>query len=261
MAAWRDGMVPFAAALLGWQVLVWIIAVPPFILPGPNLVAVALWENRFVLAENAAVTAVEVIAGLALGAAIGAATALNLMMSATARRYLLPVLVFNQAVPIFALAPVLTLWFGYGIASKVIVTVLIVYFPVTWTFYDGLRRTDPGLVDLARTMGASANRILWRLRVPAALPAFGSGLKLAAIYAPVGAIFGEWVGASKGLGYLMLLSNGRAKTDLMFAAILILALFAVCLHAGVSAFARRLDAYATGTQVRPAGRRDAQGSG
>ncbi len=243
---WGAGLLPLAAALGAWHGLVWATGVPPFILPGPLAVAEAVWTGRAILAQNALVTATEVLAGLALGTALGAATALHLMASPTARRFLAPVLVFNQAVPVFALAPVLTLWLGYGIASKIVVTVLIVYFPVTWTFYDGLRGTDPRLLDLAATMQARPARVLLLLRLPAALPAFGSGLKLAAIYAPVGAIFGEWVGASQGLGYQMLRANGRGKIDEMFAAILVLAAFTVALHWAVARLARRMEGWARG---------------
>lgn len=244
------GLVALLAVGL-WQGLVWATGVPAFILPGPDRVAEAFWVNRAVLAENALVTFGEVIAGLALGALIGVETALLMMMSRRARAFLTPVLVFNQAVPVFALAPVLTLWLGYGLWSKIVVTVLIVYFPLTWAFYDGLRQTDPNLIDLARVMGASKNRILLRLRIPAALPSLASGLRLATIYAPVGAIFGEWVGASKGLGYLMFLANGRAKVDLMFAALMVLALFTVALHALVSRFGRRLERRAKGIDQPP----------
>jgi putative hydroxymethylpyrimidine transport system permease protein len=155
-------------------------------------------------------------------------------------------LVFTQAVPVFALAPILTLWFGYGIGSKVIMAVLIIYFPVTSAFHDGLSRTPPALLDLAKTMGATPRQSLWRLRIPHALPSLGTGLRLAAVYAPIGAVIGEWVGASKGLGYLMLLANGRAKIDLMFAALITLAIMTVALHWAIGKLAARLDAYAHG---------------
>jgi len=108
--------------------------------------------------------------------------------------------------------------------------VLIIYFPITSAFFDGLMRTPSGYLDLATTMGASRWAVLWKIRVPAALPALGSGLRLAAVYAPIGAVIGEWVGASQGLGYLMLLANGRAKTDLMFAALLTLGVLSVALY-------------------------------
>ncbi len=235
-----DGLLTLAVALAGWQLLVWLTGVQHFILPGPIRVAEALFQHRALIAEEALVTIAEVLIGLLLGSLLGAATALHLMVSALARRFLLPVLVFSQAVPVFALAPLLTLWFGYGIWSKILMAVLIIYFPVASTFYDGLRRTDPGLLDLARTMGARADRVLFCLRVPAALPAYASGLRLAAVYAPIGAVIGEWVGASQGLGHLMLLASGRAKIDLLFAALVVLALFTVLLHSLIGRLADRL---------------------
>ena len=228
--------------------MVWATGVPHFILPSPIRVAEALWSNLELIIEHAGITIAEVIIGLVIGSLLGAVTAIQLMMSPLARRFLLPVLVFSQAVPVFALAPILTLWLGYGLASKIAMAVLIIYFPVASNFFDGLRRTDSGLLDLAQVMGANPSRVLWRLRVPAALPSLGSGLRLAAVYAPIGAVIGEWVGASKGLGYLMLLANGRAKIDLMFASLLVLALFTVFLHFGVARFANYLTVRSGGSE-------------
>lgn len=229
------------ALMLGlWQALVSLAHLPPFILPGPGRVAVALWQNRALIAANAGVTILEVIIGLVLGTLVGAATAIGLAASAGARSLFRPVLVFSQAVPVFALAPILTLWLGYGIGSKVVMAVLIIFFPVASSFLDGLLATPAGYLDLARCMGARPGATLWRIRVPAALPSLASGLRLAAVYAPIGAVIGEWVGASRGLGYLMLLANGRAKIDLMFAALLVLAAFTIILHAVIDRAASRL---------------------
>ena len=222
-----------AMALALWQALVTLTGLPPFILPGPLRVAGALWQDRALIAFHAGITLAEVLAGLALGAILGAATAIGLAASPLAARLVRPMLVFSQAVPVFALAPILTLWLGYGVASKIAMALLIIYFPVTSAFFDALMRT-PGLwVDMARVMGAGPARIMRHLRIPAALPGLGTGLRLAAVYAPLGAVIGEWVGASKGLGYLMLLANGRSKTDLMFAALIVLAVLTVLLHAAV----------------------------
>lgn len=223
-----------------WQAIVTGFELPKFILPGPLLVAETMWKSRVIIFENALVTISEVLIGLVLGAILGAATAINLASSSFARIYIRPILVFSQAVPVFALAPILTLWLGYGIGSKIFMTVLIIYFPVASAFYDGLSRTPRAYLDLAKIMGANKRRIMWHIRVPAALPSLGSGLRLAAVYAPIGAVIGEWVGASKGLGYLMLLANGRAKIDLMFAALFVLAIFAVLLHAAVDYAARKM---------------------
>ncbi len=227
-------------AIVVWQAIVSGFSLPKFILPGPLLVAETMWKSRVIIFENALVTISEVLIGLVLGALLGAATAINLATSAFARIYIRPILVFSQAVPVFALAPILTLWLGYGIWSKIFMTVLIIYFPVASAFYDGLTRTPKAYLDLAKVMGANDKRLMWHVRIPAALPSLGSGLRLAAVYAPIGAVIGEWVGASKGLGYLMLLANGRAKIDLMFAALFVLAAFTVLLHAVVDASAKRM---------------------
>ncbi len=243
LARSRDALIAAGVALALWQAVVWATGVPAFILPGPWRVATTLADNIGLIADHALITIAEVLIGLVAGAILGAATALHLMVSPAARRIALPIMVFSQAVPVFALAPILTLWLGYGMASKIAMALLIIYFPVVSTFYDGLRRTDPGLIDLARTMGATPARTLLFLRLPAGLPAFGSGLRLAAVYAPIGAVIGEWVGASKGLGYLMLLANGRAKTDLMFASLFVLAAFAVALYAVVSLLTRRMTSW------------------
>jgi len=228
-----------------WQALVTLADLPAFILPGPFRVAGALIENAALIAENALVTLAEVLIGLALGAALGAATALWLAVSPMARRIVRPALVLTQALPVFALAPILTLWLGYGLWSKILMAVLIIYFPVTSAFFDGLMSTPRGWLDLAQVMQAGPGRALWRIRVPAALPSLASGLRLAAVYAPIGAVIGEWVGASKGLGYLMLLANGRAKTDLMFAALAVLAILTLMLHKAVGAACDRLAARVT----------------
>ena len=182
------------------------------------------------------------VIGLVLGAILGTLTALGLVASPLARQIVRPTLVLTQALPVFALAPILTLWLGYGMGSKIVIAVLIIYFPVTSAFFDGLTATPPGWLDLARTMQARPTATLWRIRVPAALPALASGLRLAAVYAPIGAVIGEWVGASRGLGYLMLLANGRAKTDLMFAALVVLALMTLALYRVVGAACDRLAA-------------------
>jgi putative hydroxymethylpyrimidine transport system permease protein len=223
-----------AFALLLWQGIVWITGVPSFILPSPLRVAQAAIANRALIAENAFVTATEVILGLIIGTVLGAVTAIQLASSARLHRLVMPLLIFTQAVPVFALAPLLTLWFGYGIASKVVMAVLIIYFPVTSAFYDGLTRVPADILSMAKTMGGTKWQIMRRIKIPHALPSLGTGLKLAAVYAPIGAVIGEWVGASKGLGYLMLLANGRAKTDLMFASLIALAIMTLLLHLAVT---------------------------
>ncbi|MDR7124963.1 ABC transporter permease [Pseudotabrizicola sp. 4114] len=231
-----------AAPLLAlglWQALVVLTALPPFILPGPGRVASSLWANAPLLWEHAQFTAVNLLSGLAAGVALGVVTALNLALSPGARLLLRPMLIFAQAVPVFALAPVLTLWLGYGAASKVVIVMLVVYFPVTSAFFDGLMRLPAPLADLAQMMRATPLRRLVLLQVPQALPALGSGLRLAVVYAPFAVVIGEWVGSSRGLGYLMLMANGRGQTDLMFAALLVLAAQSLILFALLETVAGR----------------------
>jgi putative hydroxymethylpyrimidine transport system permease protein len=223
------GFIAAAGLVLLWQAFVWATEVPPFLLPAPSRVAAALADRWDIIAGHAAITATEILLGLLLGALLGCCTALVLAAWPGGRRWLLPLLLISQAIPVFAIAPLLTLWLGFGIGSKVAMATLIIFFPVATAFYDGLRRTEPGMLDLAATMGASRFALLWRVRVPAALPSLASGLRVAAAVAPIGAVVGEWVGASAGLGYLMLHANGRSQTDVMFAALFVLMLMALAL--------------------------------
>jgi len=225
--------------LLLWRGIVWLTGVPPYILPAPERVAVAWVGHAGLLLRSAGHTALEILLGLVLGSTLGAGSALLMSCFRSARRWLMPVLVVSQAVPVFALAPLLVLWFGYGIGSKVAMATLIIYFPVTASFFDGLRRTEPGWLDLAQTMGASAWATLRHVRIPAALPSLASGLRIAVAVAPIGAVVGEWVGSSAGLGYLMLHSNARMQVDLLFAALATLAALAVALYTAVDLGLRR----------------------
>lgn len=232
-----------AAVITVWHAIVSLTGLPGYILPAPMRVLDTLWGSRALIAEHAVVTLIEVVVGLVIGAGLGVITAIQLAMSASARLFLRPILVFSQALPVFALAPILTLWLGYGLGSKIAMAVLIIFFPVTSAFFDGLMKTPRGYLDLAQTMGANTWHIMLKIRIPAALPSLASGLKLAAVYAPIGATIGEWVGSSQGLGYLMLLANGRVKTDLMFAAMLTLGVMSVTLYALISMALDRLIDY------------------
>ena len=210
-----------------WQGLIWLADMPSFLLPAPAAVAEALWLNRIEIARNAGFTLTEVVLGFTLGSVIGAALAVAMGFSARLTGILRPILTFSQTIPVFALAPILTLWLGFGMAPKIAMTVLIVFFPVAAAFLDGLGRTPQAALDLAQVMGASRGRIMRHLRIPAALPHLATGLRLAAVYAPIGAVIGEWVGGARGLGALMIHANGRMKTDLVFAALLVLSVMTV----------------------------------
>lgn len=240
-----------AGLLLLWQAAVWATGVPRYLLPPPLQVAETLWASASLLAGHAWITLAEILLGLLGGVLIGAASALSMALLPPLQPWLLPLLVLGQTIPVFALAPLLVLWLGYGLASKVAMAILIIYFPVTAALFDGLRRTEAGWLDLARTMGATHMRLLFRLRLPAALPAFGSGLRIATAVAPIGAIVGEWVGSSAGLGYLMLHANARMQIDLMFAALVVLMAMALALYLLVDRLLARLMPWAPQTLAAP----------
>ena len=233
-------VVTLAGLLLAWQALVSLTGIESFLLPGPADVYAALLQRGSIILPHAGVTLTEILVGLLLGVSLGISTALVMALSGEVRRWLMPVLVVSQAIPVFALAPILVLWLGYGLASKVAMAALIIFFPVTAAFHDGLRRTDRAWIDSARTLGCRGWRLIWRVRVPAALPGLAAGLRIAAAVAPIGAVVGEWVGSSAGLGYLMLHANARLQIDLMFAALLVLAAMAITLYFTIDLASRRI---------------------
>ncbi|MCM2971278.1 ABC transporter permease [Larsenimonas suaedae] len=224
----------------GWQLIVSITDVPRYILPSPEAVLAALVRYSSLLWSHGLTTGLEVVLGFISGTLLGIATALTLAAWSPVRKLVLPLLLASQTIPIFAIAPILMLWLGYGLASKVVMATLIIYFPIASTCYDGLRQTPTAWTDLGQTLGASNAQQLFRIRFPAALPSLCSGLRMAATAAPIGAVIGEWVGSSHGLGYLMLQANGRMQTDLMFAALFILIVIAVLLYQGVDWLCRWL---------------------
>ena len=239
MKSWGAGITATCLILTLWQAVVLTTGVASFILPPPARVAETIWDSRALLARHATITMAEVLIGLIIGAALGFFSAIALVASPVTRTFVRPILVFRQSVPVFALAPKLPLWIGFGLWSKITMALIIIYFPVTSAFFDALMRTNRDWIGMARVMGAGPARIMWHIRIPSALPGFATGLRLAAVYAPIGAIIGEWVGASQGLGYLVLLANGRAKTDLMFAALIVLGVLTVMLHSAINKFCER----------------------
>jgi putative hydroxymethylpyrimidine transport system permease protein len=231
----RRALVAVAALLLVWQGAVWATGLPPFVLPAPWAVAAEGWTSRAMLAEHGLVTLAEVMAGLGLGGAAGVGFAIAGQVVPALRRWIDPVLAATQAVPVFVLAPVLTIWLGYGMGPKVAMTTLLVFFPVLSALTDAMDAVSEAHLDLARIAGAGRWRTIRHLLLPQAVPGLLSGLRVAATYAPTGAVIGEWIGASKGLGYLMLMANARSKADLMFAALVLVVAMTLTLRALVPA--------------------------
>lgn len=223
-----------------WWLAVLLFAPPRYVFPGPGAVAAAFLAQPGYLARNAAVTAAEIGLGLGVGVAAGAATALAIASTPLVRRLVLPAVVATQALPVFAIAPLLVVWLGYGMASKVAMAALIIYFPVATAYAEAMARVDAGLLDLARLGGAGPFARLVLIRAPAGLPGLVAGLKVAATVAPIGAVVGEWVGASAGLGFVMVQANARSQTATVFAALVLLAALALATRAAVDALTDRM---------------------
>ena len=221
-----------------WEASARLSGVAPFVLPTPSRIAATLVQKFGIIWPEALVTLGEIGGGFAAGTLAGLAAALIMARWRFAEDAFGPLLVVAQALPVFAIAPVLVLWLGFGYSSKVAMAGLIIFFPVATSFFEGLRRTDPGLIDLARLNHASPVATLRLIRVPAALPSLASGLRIAAAVAPLGAIVGEWVGSSSGLGLLMLHANARMQTDLVFAALAVLVCMSLALWGGVGYLTR-----------------------
>ena len=215
--------------LVLWEVLVTWQAVPPWILPAPSQIIQAMWQNADLLLPHVLQTMKQVLLGLVLAIVTGVALASILDLSSWLRRALYPLLVASQTIPILALAPLLIIWFGFGLTPKVFIVTLFCFFPIAINTADGLTAADPELLALLRAMGATRRQIWRKVRLPASLPYFFSGLRIAATYSVVGAIIGEWVGASQGLGIFMLRSANAFKTDQVFAAIAISSLLSLIL--------------------------------
>jgi ABC-type nitrate/sulfonate/bicarbonate transport system permease component len=229
-----------AALLLGaWELYAGLSDVSPFVLPAPSQVLGALWDQRDQAIRHTVPTLIETVVGFAVSIAAATATAVALDRAAWARRAVEPLLVASQTVPIVAIAPLIVVWFGFGIVPKVLVVVLVTFFPITIALLDGFASTPSAAADLMRSLGASAGETFRKVRWPSGLPGLFTGLRISATYAVVAAVIGEYVGATDGLGIWMQLSQRVFRTDLVFAAILVTAALSVALY-GFVVLAERL---------------------
>jgi len=216
--------------LLGvWEGYVRLWAVPKWLLPAPSVIAMTLVVSRGLLLDHTLVTFVEVVIGFGLSLLGGVLLACGIAASRTLERALYPFVIASQMVPIIVIAPLLLIWVGYGLAPKVIVVALTAFFPIVVNMVDGLRSVDPDVVNLLRTMGASRWQIFVKVQVPTSLPFLFSGLRVAMAVSVIGAVIGEWMGSSQGLGYLMIRSKPQFLTERVFAAIVILSVMGMAL--------------------------------
>jgi NitT/TauT family transport system permease protein len=242
-----EAAVPVAVSLvvflLAWQAIVFLAGYPPFILPGPYTVAerfVKAWSDG-TMWPHTATTLIEILLGFVIGSALALVTGVLLARSRLAERLLSPYLVAAQATPILALAPLIALWFGTGLVSKLVICTLIVFFPVAIATMVGIRTVDPRLLEMARSFRASSWQVVSRIEIPAALPAILGGMRVGATLAVIGAIVAEWLGGESGLGVLINIARGSLfDIPLMFAALVTLALIGVALYAVMVLVERRL---------------------
>lgn len=216
--------------LLVWQLSVDGMRIPDYLLPAPTQIAAIFISNASLIVQHTKTTLLETSLGFGLGIIFGCFAGFMIALFRPLRVWCWPLLIISQAIPTFAIAPILVIWLGYGLSAKVATTILMIFFPITSAFYDGLQRTPQEWLDLAQSMHANRWRVFWFIRIPAALPSLASGIRIAAVAAPIGAIVGEWVGSSSGLGYLMLNANARVQIDMMFAALIVIIALALILY-------------------------------
>ena len=236
---WAPPALVLALLVAGWEAVARAGWVEDYLLPAPSEVARALVEDRALLFPDAWVTAQEVLLGFALALAAGLAVAVALHLSPLLRRAFYPLVVASQAVPVIVIAPILVIWFGFGMGPKLIVIALICFFPIAVNTFDGLRAVDPAQRRMLRTLGAGRWDVFRRLELPSALPFLFSGAKVAVAVAVIGAVFGELVGSDAGLGHAIQVGTAQLLTARVFAAVLLLSAMAIALFALVSLIERR----------------------
>jgi putative hydroxymethylpyrimidine transport system permease protein len=241
-----SGLIALTAVLLilfAWELVCRLTAVPDFILPAPlRIMTVAIIEASILL-PHAGTTAMEVLAGITLSLMIAVPLSIAMFAHPAVEKAIAPFLVASQAVPVFAVAPLLVVWLGYGIASKVLMAAVIIFFPITVSLLEGFKSCDQEYRVLFRLMGAGFWQSMRLLYWPWALPQFFAGLKVGVSVATIGAVIGEWVGAQQGLGYLMIQANARLRVDMVFAAILYLSVMGLTLWIVVGILERKIIAW------------------
>jgi ABC-type nitrate/sulfonate/bicarbonate transport system permease component len=228
----------FVALLLAWEVTVRALAVPAYFVPAPSQIARAAGEVQGVLPGHIRTTVIEAVVGLALSAVAAVALAAFMVSLPPLRRALYPLLVVSQNVPIVVIAPLMVVWFGFGITPKILVVQVVCFFPIVVNTTAGLLAADRDLLELVRSMGGSRWQALRVVRLPAALPAFFSGLQISASYAVLAAVIGEWVGATSGLGLFITRAQTSFRTDRVFVAVFVVAAVSIALFALVQVLAR-----------------------
>jgi NitT/TauT family transport system permease protein len=219
--------------LVAWHLYVVLLRVPLVVLPGPLEVGASLAENANILLEESWVTALECVYGFALALGIGIPIAVVMTYSRIANQMFYPLLVASQSIPKVAVAPILLIWFGTGIESKLAMAFVIAFFPIVVDTATGLRSTSPDLLELARSLQCSRFQTFFKIQLPSALPSIFSGAKIAVTLAVIGAVIGEFIGSNEGLGNLLLTANSQLNTPLAWASLVVLSVLGMILYGAV----------------------------
>lgn len=219
-----------------WQGLISVFHLPDYILPSPKAIFFTFIQNWKTLLVNTGITLTETCLGLILGALSGCLFAILLILIRPLRLFLLPLMLISQALPTFAIAPLFVLWLGFGMSSKMLVVMLMTFFPIASSLFDGLNKTPPHYLDMSKSMRGKTWGVLRYIYIPHALPFLASGLRISAVFAPMGAVVSEWVGASNGLGYLLINANARLDTSMVFASVTMLVVMALALYFAIDRF-------------------------
>lgn len=226
--------------LVVWEVAVRVFGIEAWMLPGPVAIAQEWVAEGAGLWDDVVMTTSLTLLGFAAGSLLGLVIAGVLHHVERLKAALYPLLIISQNVPTIALAPLLVIWFGFGLTPKLVVIVLVTFFPVAVAAMDGLRGADPMMRDYLRMSGATRSQVFWKLEVPWSLPSVFSGLKIAATYAVMGAVIGEWVGSDKGIGHYMLLQKSALRADRVFVSICIIVVLSLTLFAVIALVERRV---------------------
>ncbi len=230
---WAVPLATLAVFLTVWEVAVRAGWVPNFLLPSPSQVVLAFVRDAPLLASHAVTTLLEAALGLTIGVVVGFVFAVLMDRFEVLYLALNPLITVSQTIPTVAIAPLLVLWFGYGLAPKVLLIVLTTFFPVTVSLVSGFRSVDPDVIDLMRTMNATDAQIFLRAKLPLAMEQFFSGLRISATYAIVGAVIAEWLGGFSGLGVYMTRLRKSFSYDSMFAVIILISTLSLALMKGI----------------------------
>lgn len=247
---WRDGLIGFTTLFIVWEAAARLLKIPRYILPPPSAIWTDFLARHARMMDGAIATGGEVVLGFAISVVVSIPLAVLVSYSRIVERMVLPVIVALQIIPKIAIAPLFIIWFGFGLAPKLLLVFLLCFFPIVVSATTGLKSIPADIIDLARSTGTSELMIFRKIRFPHALPSIFTGLKVAATLATTAAIVAEFVASDRGLGYMLLEFNGNLETGLVFATVIILSIIGVALYFIVEFIERRVVSWHVSQRVQ-----------